>query len=695
VGWLDASGGVFLVPPALFSGRWSPVTTYTADDIEVLEGLAAVRKVPGMYIGATDARGVQHMCWEVIDNAVDEAIAGHCSLITVVVHTDGSVSVADNGRGIPTGVNKATGVSSLELVFTKLHAGGKFSGAGYKVSGGLHGVGASVVNALSAKLEVEVDRDGKTFAMSFQRGTPGVFTGARFEAQPGVRTVRGAKPSTSGTRVRFWPDPEIFAPGSDVDVEGLCRRARTTTHLVDGLSISIVDERSGERFMFEHQPLSSLVAAVAPKPLLHDPIVAAADRTYTTTTQATDESGVLRPVEVERSMRVDVAFAWCDSDEPSTVSFVNIVTTTSGTHVAGFERAVVKAVGDLVAQHRPKRGPGSTEDVERADILEGLVAVVSVKFPEPRFESQTKEKLSTPAASKIVADVTAEAFTRAFASKASARLGKLIADKALTAARVRTQMRERKETLRRKTALTSSSLPAKLADCRSDDVERTELFLVEGDSAMGTGKAARDASFQALLPLRGKVLNTWRANEKKMLDNAECAAIISAVGAGSGNHFSLDAVRYGKVVLLVDADVDGSHIRSLLITFFCSYMRPLVAAGRLFAAVPPLHKITLSGSGDVFYTYSEAERLAKVADLTAAGRTIAEIQRYKGLGEMDAQQLAETTLEPARRALRRITLDDWSEAESTLELLMGSKVEPRRDFILERAAEVDWGDLDV
>ena len=670
-------------------------TTYEADDIEVLEGLAAVRKVPGMYIGATDSRGVQHMCWEIIDNAVDEAIAGHANTIAVTVHTDGSVSVSDDGRGIPTGVNAATGLSSLEVVFTKLHAGGKFSGAGYKVSGGLHGVGASVVNALSTRVETQVDRDGKRYAMSFHRGTPGVFKGESFTPQPGVRVERGTKTTATGTHVRFWPDPEIFSPGSVVDIDAMCERARTTTHLVEGLTITVTNEATAHTDTFDNQPLLNLVAAMAKTPLLHEPIAASAERTYTTVTQATNAAGEVRPVEIERSMQVDVAFAWTNDDDVRIASFVNIVTTVAGTHVSGFERSITKAVTELVSQHRPKRGPGANDDVERVDVLDGLVAVVSVKFPEPRFESQTKEKLSTPAASKIVAEVTAEALNNALAPRAAVKVAKLIADKVLLSARIRTQLRERKDTLRRKTALTSSSLPAKLADCHLDDIGSTELLLVEGDSAMGTGKAARDSSFQALLPLRGKVLNTWRAKERKMLDNAECAAIISAIGAGVGKSFDLDAVRYGKIILLVDADVDGSHIRALLITFFCSYMRPLVEAGRVYAAVPPLHKIVPAGARPPIYTYSESEMKSTLATLEAQSVAVTEIQRYKGLGEMDADQLAETTLMPSQRALRRITIGEEGSADSALELLMGSKVEPRREFILAQADAVNWSDLDV
>lgn len=677
---------------------------YSAADLQVLEGLDAVRKRPGMYIGSTDARGLTHLAFEIVDNAVDEALAGHCSRIEVTLHTDGSVSVADDGRGIPVDVNPQTKLTGVELVFTKLHAGGKFGGSGYKVAGGLHGVGASVVNALAERLEVEVLRANKLHAMSFHRGVAGTFGSKGFKPSSGMRTtavprgltkgfISGSKRAT-GTKVRYWPDPEIFLPDATVDRALLTERLMTTAYLVPGLTITLHDESVTDSKVFlSKNGTVDLVAASASGALLHAPLHLVGTGSFTERIPVVTESG-LRTEEVSREVEVDVALAWMDGYDTSVKSFVNIVSTAKGgTHVAGFERSVTKVLQDLASQGRTMRA--NEEPPEKADVLEGLVAAVSVKFPEPQYEGQTKEVLGTSAVAKVVAEVVAEQMRAVLAARGGKTITKTIVDKVVSASRTRRALRAQREVIRRKNALESSALPAKLVDCRSSDLEHTELLIVEGDSAMGTGKSARDADFQALLPIRGKILNTLRASEQKMLDNAECASIIAALGAGSGRTFDLDAVRYGKLIVLADADVDGAHIRCLILSMTWRYMRPLLEAGRVYAAVPPLHRISVSNPEQHIYTYSDTERLTVLAELEATGRKVREVQRYKGLGEMDAQQLFETTLDPARRVLRRITVADAVEANAMFELLMGNDVAPRRDFIVDASGDFDLAALDV
>ena len=680
----------------------SQLPAYTAADLQVLEGLDAVRKRPGMYIGSTDGRGLTHMVFELVDNAVDEALAGACSHVEITIHDDGSVSVADNGRGIPVDVNPQTKLTGVELVFTKLHAGGKFGGSGYKVSGGLHGVGASVVNALSSRLEVEVLRSSKLHTMSFARGTAGSFKGNKFvpsaklHSNPVPKALQkgfcsGSKSST-GTRVRFWPDSEIFVPGAKIDVDLVRERLATTAFLVPGLSLSLQVPLSEREVFFSKNGTRDLVASLATSPA-HQPLHLVGTGSFTETVPVLQD-GKLHTGEVLREVEVDVSLVWTTGFDTVVKSFVNIVSTPKGgTHVAGFERALVKKLQDLAAQGRTMKA--SEDPPEKSDVLEGLVASVSVRFPEPQYEGQTKEILGTSAVAKVVAEVVSTGLDQAFSARGGKTIAKTIVDKVVAAARTRHALRTQREVLRRKSALESSALPAKLVDCRSDDIESTELLIVEGDSAMGTGKAARDAEFQALLPIRGKILNTLRASEQKMLENQECAAIIAALGAGAGRTFDLDSVRYGRLILLVDADVDGAHIRCLLLAMAWRYMRPLLEAGRIYAATPPLHRVSFAGSTPPLYTYSDAELQSVLSSASSQNRTIREVQRYKGLGEMDADQLFETTLDPSRRRLRRMTVDDAAEASSTFDLLMGDDVSPRRDFIVDASGDFDRASLDI
>ncbi|RJK96512.1 type IIA DNA topoisomerase subunit B [Vallicoccus soli] len=687
-------------------GEFEP-DAYTARNLLVLEGLEAVRKRPGMYIGSTDSRGLMHCLWEIIDNAVDEALAGHCSRIDVHLHADGSIEVRDDGRGIPVDVEPRTGLSGVEVVMTKLHAGGKFGGGSYAASGGLHGVGASVVNALSARLDVEVDRASKVHALSFRRGQPGTFDGdgpaAAFTPGSGLQVVRRAKRGVTGTRVRFWPDRQIFLREAALDVDGLYDRARQTAFLVPGLAIHVADERGAERrdevFRFDGGigEFCDFLAADAP---VSDTLRLQGRGHFRETVPMLDEQGHMTPTEVERDLGVDVALRWGTGYDTTVRSFVNIIATPKGgTHMSGFERGLTRTLNDALKAAKVLRA--AEPDVLKEDVLEGLTAVVTVRLSEPQFEGQTKEVLGTSAASRIVARVVEQELGALLKSprRGDKQAARMILDKVASAARTRIAARAHKELQRRKNALETSSLPAKLADCRSDDVDRTELFIVEGDSALGTAKPARDSEFQALLPIRGKILNVQKASASDMLKNAECASIIQVVGAGSGRTFDLDSARYGRVILMSDADVDGAHIRCLLLTLFYRTMRPLVEAGRVFAAVPPLHRIEVAGAGkrpaEYVYTYSDEEMRRTMADLQKRGRKTKPPQRYKGLGEMDASQLAETTMDPRTRTLRRVTLRDAEAAERVFELLMGNEVAPRREFIVDGAAKVDRERVDV
>jgi DNA gyrase subunit B len=714
----------------------SPADGYTARHLTVLEGLEAVRKRPGMYIGSTDGRGLLHCLWEIFDNSVDEALNGQCSRIEVILHADGSAEVRDDGRGIPVDVEPNTGLTGVELVMTRLHAGGKFGGGSYTASGGLHGVGASVVNALSSRLDVQVDRGGHEWMASFHRGVPGEFAAvgpdAPFEPSSGLRKGRRVAKTLTGTRVRFWPDRQVFVAGADWSFGLLTERARQTAYLVPGLTIQISDHRgpaagpgtaAGETAADELAAQEDGAAAAAddgPREAefrfaggisefcahlstgapVTEVLRLTGSGQFTETVPVLDGLGHLTPTDVERDLAVDVALRWDSGYETTTRSFVNVIATPKGgTHVAGFERAIVRTVNEQLRATRLLRN--GDEPVIKEDVLEGLTAVIAVRLPEPQFEGQTKEVLGTPAASKIVAQVISAELRgflegRARGSKQQARA---VLDKVAAAAKTRIAAREHRENQRRKSTLASSALPAKLVDCRSAD-DRSELFIVEGDSALGTAKLARDSEFQALLPIRGKILNVQKASLADMLKNTECAAIIQVLGAGSGSAFNLDAARYQRVIFMADADVDGAHIRTLLLTLFHRYMRPMVEAGRIFAAVPPLHRVELTsprkGQQKYLYTYSDAELHRKLLELERKGQRYKEPpQRYKGLGEMDAGQLAETTMDPRQRTLRRIRIEDAVAATGIFDLLMGSEVAPRREFIVGGAAELDPARIDT
>jgi DNA gyrase subunit B len=668
-----------------------------------------------MYIGSTDSRGLMHCLWEIIDNSVDETLAGFGNTIDVILHSDNSVEVRDRARGIPVDIEPKTGLTGVEVVFTKLHAGGKFGSGSYAASGGLHGVGASVVNALSARLDVEVDRGGKTYAMSFRRGEPGIFDDSKgigaespftpFENESILREIGKVAKGVSGTRVRYWTDPQIFIKDARFELEDLIGRARQTAFLVSGLSLSVRDERGAEpqehNFKFDGG-LTEFAEFLAKDTALTNTWRIVGDGAYSETIPVLDESGNMVSREVERSCAVEVAIRWGTGYDSELKSFVNIIATPKGgTHVAGFEAGLMKAIRAQIDANARKLKLGN-DKVEKEDILAGMTAVVSVRIAEPQFEGQTKEILGTPAVRNIVTNVVAKALTERLTStkRDDKAHSALLLEKIVAEMKSRISARTHKETQRRKNALESSSLPTKLVDCRTQETDVSELFIVEGDSALGTAKLARNSEYQALLPIRGKILNVQKASVADMLSNTECASILQVIGAGSGRSFELELARYGKVVLMSDADVDGAHIRTLLLTLFFRYMRPLVEAGRVFAAVPPLHRVVVINAGtkanETLYTYSQAELESVLSKLAAQGKRYQEpIQRYKGLGEMDADQLAETTMDREHRTLRRVRVEDAAAAERVFELLMGNDVSPRRDFIIDSADSFDTEKIDA
>lgn len=805
---------------------------YDADSLTVLEGLDAVRKRPGMYIGTTDSQGLMHCLWEIIDNAVDEALAGACNHIIVTLHNDGSIEVADNGRGIPVDVEPKTKLTGVEVVLTKLHAGAKFGNASYNAAGGLHGVGSSVVNALSLRLDVEVDRDGKTHHMAFHQGHPGVYSDADpanpSPASPFKRTRKNkpteleiigtVSPKTTGTRVRYWADPEIFNSTARFSYEQLIDRVRQTSFLVPGLRITVIDEHvpegefsdiqevdssagddanadananvnaaadaaagdltddltfkdesqatvddesnelnqseseyeevefddesgvesdgeidsesnseseesaeqsvanseSARELQNNHHPrvveflhnggVKDFVDFLSKGQAISDIWRITGQDTYSEETQAVDAAGDLHAQQVTRKCAVDIAMRWVNGYDSTIVSFVNVVETPGGgMHVDGFLQGLTKQIRKAVEDNARKLKVNlkdSNTKIERDDILAGMVAVVTVRIAEPQFQGQTKDVLGTAQVKPIVTKMTDAQFgemisgsKRGFKEQSARVLEKIVSEM-----HARIQARKTKEVTRRKNALESASMPPKLSDCQPGNDDVAELFIVEGDSALGTAKAARNSAFQALLPIRGKILNVQKASLAQMLSNKECAAIIQVVGAGSGASFDISQARYNKIVMMTDADVDGAHIRILLLTLFYRYMRPLIEHGHVYAAVPPLHRIALAGKhkGEYIYTYSDDELAGKLDDLQAKGIDFnSDIQRYKGLGEMDADQLADTTMDPRTRMLRRIRMEDAQQASEVFDLLMGDDVPPRKQFIVDNADDFDRSKIDT
>ncbi|WP_410624640.1 type IIA DNA topoisomerase subunit B [Amycolatopsis sp. cmx-8-4] len=679
-------------------------TLYGADDLTHLEGLEAVRKRPGMYIGSTDSRGINHLFSEVVDNSTDEGVAGYATKIVVTLHADSSVQVDDDGRGIPTGTHAKSGLSGVELVLTRLHAGGKFGGSGYKTSGGLHGVGASAVNALSHRFDVTVKQDGKVHQMSFKHGVPGTFDApgpkAKFTRRSGLNLVGKMKRGErGGTSIRYWYDSRYFESGAALDVEGVRAKMRNTAFLVPGvtyvLRTAIEDTINEETFHFPHG-LVDMVDFLTPsgeKPVCGTLLITG-EGTYKE--NAADAAGVMQS-NVERRAEIEVALRWGTGYERTVECFTNTIRNVhGGTHRRGFDRAMAKALQDAISKTRgllkPKEDMPTIEDV-----LEGMTAVIHVRLPEPQFTSQTKDELSTAGVTRVIqgiVDKHVKAWTEDRKTKSEA---KVVLQKVVDASRVRLTQKQQKDAARRKTALEGAAMPPKLVDCRTTGVSRSELFLVEGDSALGSARMARVSEYQALLPLRGKILNVQKASLGDTLKNAEIASIVQVLGAGTGRTFDLTTMRYGRVILMADADVDGSHIRTLLITLFAKYMRPVIEDGRLYAAMPPLHKLVTKGRNpETHFTFTQQEMESKFAQLERAGKSIVTpVPRFKGLGEMDADELWDTTMNPSTRSVRRITMDDADAAEGALELLMGEKVEPRRNWLVASSDRIDRDAIDA
>ena len=629
-------------------------STYDASSIQVLEGLEAVKRRPGMYIGSTGPRGLHHLVWEIVDNSIDEALAGHCSEILITVHKDNSVSVTDDGRGMPVGKMEKYGKSAAEVILTTLHAGGKFDGKGYKVSGGLHGVGASVVNALSAWLELEVRRDGHVWTQRYERGFPS----SKLDK---VRKLK--KGEGTGTTIRFKPDPEVFTETQELSFDTLSRRFRESAFLNRRLKIRLVDEHEeGREVAYQYEGgIRDFVAHINEA---KDPVHKTVFYFH-----REDEVG-----------DVEVAMQWNSGFQDSVFTFANNINThEGGAHLSGFRAALTRTVNDYARQKGILKE--KEENLTGDDIREGLAAVISVKLRDPQFEGQTKTKLGNTEIKGLVESNT----NRYLAEFLEERPGeaKAIINKALQAARARQAARKVRDTIR-KGYLESSTLPGKLADCSSKDPARSELYIVEGDSAGGSAKQGRDRNFQAILPLRGKILNVEKANMNKVLSNAEIQAMISAIGAGVGESFNVEEARYNKIVIMTDADVDGSHIRTLVLTFLFRNMPELIEAGYVYIAQPPLYKVTHNRHD--YYVYNDHELHESLKRLSANGST--NISRFKGLGEMNPQQLWETTMDPQNRTLLQVTVDSAAVADELFTALMGDKVEPRKAFIEENAREV-------
>ncbi|WP_144461611.1 DNA topoisomerase (ATP-hydrolyzing) subunit B [Siminovitchia fortis] len=627
--------------------------TYDEHQIQVLEGLEAVRKRPGMYIGSTSAKGLHHLVWEIVDNSIDEAMAGYCDEIVLTIEADNSITVEDNGRGIPVGIQEKMGRPAVEVILTVLHAGGKFGGGGYKVSGGLHGVGASVVNALSSELEVYVHLNGKIHYQKYERGVP------LFDLKVIGDTDR------TGTTIHFKPDPEIFTETVVYDFEVLSSRTRELAFLNKGLKLVIEDKRGEEPVRKEYHYEGGLISYVEhlnrSKEVLHEePIYIEGER---------------------EDISIEIAMQYNDGYASNIYSFANnIHTYEGGTHESGFKAALTRVINDYARKNQIFKENDSNLSGE--DVREGLTAIISIKHPDPQFEGQTKTKLGNSEARTITDALFSEHFEKFLLENPS--LARKIVEKGSMAARARLAARKARELTRRKNALEVSHLPGKLADCSSRDASISELYIVEGDSAGGSAKQGRDRHFQAILPLKGKIINVEKARLDRIFSNAEVRAIITALGTGIGEEFDISKARYHKVIIMTDADVDGAHIRTLLLTLFYRYMRPLVEAGFIYIAQPPLFKIS-QGKKDI-YTYSEDELEAALAELPK--QPAPGVQRYKGLGEMNPEQLWETTMNPESRTLLQVGLEDAIDADETFDMLMGEKVEPRRLFIEENALNV-------
>ncbi len=631
-------------------------SSYGAAQITVLEGLDAVRRRPGMYIGDTSSRGLHHLVWEIVDNSIDEALAGYCNKIKVIVLPDNSIAVYDNGRGIPVDIHPKLGVPAVEVALTKLHAGGKFDKETYKVSGGLHGVGLSVVNALSVELIVQVKREGKIHVQKYSRGKP-------------ITSLQATGDTTeSGTIVQFRPDPEIFTE-TEFHYEVLAKRLRELAFLNKGIEIELVDDRvqRQEKEQEKRHDLFKYEGGIKE-------FVAYIDQNKQPLHEVISFESTRQDVVVEAAMRYNSSY------QENVFSFVNNINTIEGgTHLSGFKTALTRVLNNIAKE----MSNGKELKLTGEDVKEGLTAIISVKVPEPLFEGQTKTKLGNSDVFGIVSSIVHDQLTIYFGEHPST--GKNIVGKCLDAARAREAARKARELMRRKSALEGAGLPGKLADCSSRDPAKCELYLVEGDSAGGSAKMGRDREFQAILPLRGKILNVEKARLHKVMENKEILAMIAALGTSVGEEFAIEKLRYHKIIIMTDADVDGSHIMTLLLTFFYRYMKSLIEKGHIYIAMPPLYR--LQKGKQVKYVYSDAEKEKNVAEMSEGVAGVA-IQRYKGLGEMNAEQLWDTTMDPAVRALKKIEIEDAIAADQMFTILMGDEVEPRREFIEKHSKEI-------
>lgn len=689
---------------------------YDADSLQKLDPIDHIRKRIGMYLGDnTGEGGLSTALREILDNSQDEFLNGYGDKIVVTFFEDGSVEVQDSGRGIPTGINKATGENGIVLSLAHVGAGGKFGSedGGYKsASAGMNGVGTTASNAISRGFFVTVFQNGKENRMSFAKGKPGRFKewlnpDSDFTENRDLvilndeRSESEKKARPTGTTIRMFPDFDIFVPGAAFDVETIKFRLKSTAFLLPGLTIEVNDLRDPANPVHDVYDfdggIAEMLDTITTDPKLHPPVHLRTEGTFTESASVVDKEGNLSMADVERAIDIDIAFYYTNGYDTNVRSFVNVLNTKhGGTHETGFYRAMSKVLIDGIKNTRgmlkAKEEPPTLDDVK-----EGLTAIISVKLFEPIFSSQDKNTLASTQVTAVLANAFGAQLKTFLNEKKNAALAKLIYTKIVNASRARQASRTQRDAARRKTALESASMPAKLVDCRAIGVDRSELFLVEGDSALGSARQGRNSEYQALLPLRGKILNVQKASLADMLKNAECAAIIQCVGAGSGRTFDIEQMRYGRIMLMADADVDGSHIRTLLIVLFAKYMRPVIESGRLYAAMPPLHKIEVMGKGgETYYTYTQAEMEAKVAEIEKTGKKVkSPVQRYKGLGEMSSELLWESTMNPATRSVRKITMEDAQAAEEMLELLMGDQVAPRRDYIIENADKVDKDAIDA
>jgi DNA gyrase subunit B len=683
-----------------------PGSEYTADQLQQLDPMDHIRKRIGMYLADNSTRGMTHGLIEILDNASDEFMAGFGDHTTIILHPDGSAEIHDSGRGIPHEINKASGKSGILLAVGSVGAGGKFGGkdSGYSTSGGLNGVGSAATNATSLRFDVTVYRAGQKHMLSFKQGKPGKWkevenpfsdftSNDKLVSVSDDRSASEKKARPTGTSIRWWPDKSVFMADAEFDVDYIVARAKQTAFLLKGYRLTVLDKRSEEvveyDFKFEGG-LTEMLEDIAPDLELNSPIVVFGTGGFTETVPQMDDKGNMVATEVERTVEVDAIFRWGKDYDYTVKSFVNIVTTPNGgTHVKGFERAVSKAILDRIKANKVMKANELPPILD--DVREGLSAVVSVKIPEPQFLGQDKSELTSPDANNIVYNVVLEAFSNWLDNRKNLNQAKIIYQKVVNASRVRLTQKQQRETARKKNAIESGSMPAKLVDCNSKAEEGNELLICEGDSALGGLRSARDSRYQALFPIRGKILNVHKATLKQVLDNAECSSIIQVIGGGSGNNFDIESARYSRIIMATDADADGSHIRALLITLFAKYMKPVVEEGRLYTIMPPLYKIKVGGkNAEDLYALNDIEKEKILKRLEAEGKTLrAPLSRLKGLGEMQPDDLWVTSLSPETRTLKQISWGDVAAAEKMLDLAMGSDVGNRKNWIMNSRVDID------